>query len=157
LGRIASSDKEVIDALLILAKDHAVREEALFALGELKVEEVIPHLADELASDILPRRQWMSHLLIDFGPRAKAALAALAKALVDSAGSVRRNACRALGNIGPDAQSAAKALGKALNDPDRLVRVQAALALVKIQKRSEPALTQLKNVAADGDPEISLE
>ena len=50
------------------------------------------------------------------GPKAEAAVPALAKALQDKEEKVRQDAAVALGRIGPKAQAAAPALVEALKD-----------------------------------------
>jgi hypothetical protein len=78
------------------------------------------------------------------GQAAVAAAPALAQALSDDNGHVRREAAIALGRIGPAAEAvAAVPLACALEDPDPTIRVVAARALGRIRAaRAAPALAR---------------
>ena len=107
-----------------------------FAQGPLddeyeSVEDLIKALKDEDSEVRLNAAVTLGKM----GPKAKAAVPALIKAVEDE--YMWRTAATALGNIGPQAKAAIPTLNRALEDKDLNVQRIAAAALRKI-RASEP-------------------
>lgn len=81
------------------------------------------------------------------GPKARAAVPALAETLADADEGVRLGAAMALESIGPDAAPAVPALARAVRDRDGNVRLWAAKALGKIGPPARSALPALADAA----------
>jgi HEAT repeat protein len=95
-----------------------------------------------------------AHVLGRLGPKAKAAVPALAKALADeqAPADVRREVILALAAIGPDALEAAGALEANLSDDDPLLRAPAAYALGRIGPAAKAALPKLQGGLTSPEP-----
>jgi HEAT repeat protein len=160
LGRIKTQDDEAQTALRrALRKDRIeVREEAasaLIAIG-LKKDERPPNLVEDLqtAVEVLleqVRRQTderearavCNRLVMQFSPRAEAALPALLRGLKEQNEMVHTLAVRALGKIGPAAQAAIPELIKGLKAYHPTAE---CTTLEKLGKLAIPALMEaLKN------------
>src|SRR5262249_5353007 len=88
-------------------------------------------------------RQGAAEALMKIGPKAQAAVPALAKALQDKESRVRWSAAEALVKIGPKAaQAAAPFLVQALNDKEEVGHRNDAEALVQIGLPALPALVK---------------
>src|SRR3954447_6351230 len=90
------------------------------------------NLMDDLNHQDPSARLEAAAALDRMGPRAKAAVPALAGALKDADVHVRKMAALALGDIGPDAGGAVPALVEALRDESEAVRRRVAVALGEI-------------------------
>ena len=141
----------------IKSKNVEVRVDAAEALGQIgpaAIMALIQALKDKGDSSV---RYWPAKALAQIGPKAKAAVPALAQALKDEDEWVRANAAEALGRIGPEAKAAVPALIQALKNEDVLrVRWGAAEALGQIgpaAKQAVPALAQaLKDIEDSYSP-----
>jgi HEAT repeat protein len=81
--------------------------------------------------------------LWSMGPRSKAALPQIVRALADESAEVRLGAAMACEAVGPDAASAVPALTRLLRDPDGTVRRQAAKSLGAIGSAAASAIPAL--------------
>jgi HEAT repeat protein len=88
--------------------------------------------------------------LKDLGPRARAAVPALARALQDDDRLFRNRAADALGAVGPGAAAAVPALGELLQNENRTLRVAAARALWRIN-RDRAAVAMLIQICEEKD------
>ena len=137
LGDLGSVAKESAGALLDLTQD---KEQffllepfvgaALTNLGD----GTIPILTTALSDKSADRRRVAAYALGSMGPKAAAAVDALAKALHYDDPATRQLAARALGKIGPAAKSTLPQLEKTLTDKVVAVRIEAALATWFITK-----------------------
>lgn len=90
------------------------------------------------------------------GPRAKAAVPLLSRALGHETAAVRARAARSLGAIGPQASAAVPALTKALGDQDPQVRAYAAFALGSIGQAAAPAVGKLLELTREAEGPVRL-
>ena len=88
--------------------DPQVRQEAISAMGGLRVKEAVPELIGALKDNDDPVRAKAAEALWALGKEAKDAVPSLVPLLKDRNSSVRLNAVGALGEIGPDAAAAVK-------------------------------------------------
>jgi HEAT repeat protein len=126
--------------------DPSVTVPALHALGgagEKGIAALIEALNNEKA------RYWACIALGASGPKAKAAVPALAKLLSHQEPEIRMQAAIALGEIGPDSKTAATQLIKALSDEQNSVRYAAAFAIGQIG--AAEATPELKKQLASQD------
>lgn len=118
LGKLGVKDAidHLIDALD--DEDEMVRDNVIFALGELEGTKAVPRLVRTLKSDKSPRVRKSAAKSLGM-IKAVPAVGALVAALADPDFKVRKSAARALGRIGD--KSAVPALTTALQDPDYTV------------------------------------
>lgn len=114
-GDAAAAD-HLIDALD--DEDEMVRDNVIFALGELSAVKAAPHLARILRRDKSARVRKSAAKALGM-MKAESSVGALCQALRDEDFKVRKSAARALGRIG-DAK-ALPSLKDALKDPDLTV------------------------------------
>ncbi len=135
LARCGAAAKGAVPALQKALADarKEVRYAAFGALGRLGPE-AVSTLTEALGNgDDAWARKYAARALGNLGPKATAAVPALAKALSDKDAEVRREAAWSLGLIGPAAKKALPELQKALKDSDHVVPVAAEAALKRIR------------------------
>jgi HEAT repeat protein len=131
--------------------DPSVVLPALQSLAEVGPD-AMPVLLEALSH---PRgRYWACLVLAEMGPKAQAAVPALAKLLTDEDPEVRMQAVITLGEIGPGAKTSLAEILKALADDHGGVRYGAAYALAKIG--AVESLPALAKAAADKDPFLQV-
>lgn len=157
LGEIDSIDDHVFPFLVeAIGDEHTdVRMAAVDALptdgSNIKeVTELLVNVARSDTSALVRRRAIFA--LGAVGPKADAAIPAVATALNDADHGVQDAACQALNRMGDEAGAAVPALLRALKDEDDSIRRQAALALWKIDPEHAPdAVSTLVIMLEDGD------
>jgi HEAT repeat protein len=155
LGEIGPDAHEAIPILVALVKELAADPDRTdwgnsvaiaWALGRIApnapvteklVQDVVAALGEAMESPYDLVRSAAAEALVEFGPRATAAIPRLVAALDDSAGPVRAAAARSLGKIGPVASAAIAKIRALLDDDDRRVRLAAASALDQIVPRAK--------------------
>jgi hypothetical protein len=137
----------------LLGDDPVARRGALYALWALHdrpwahTDALLAAAAKGLESDDPVTRRYAA-LVLKANPGPTAARAALARALGDPDGIVRKNAAEGLGNAGDAA--AAPALRAVLRDPDADVRRTAMLSLARIG--APPPLDALEDLLHQEEP-----
>jgi hypothetical protein len=130
-----------------------IREQHFFpVLDELEEQRrLITALRDQEA-----RREAVRIALAPLGPRSKAAIPALARALQDESAEVRAGAAVALYWLAPQAGAASAALGTALQDSDLRVRRFSWLALERMGPEARPAARALAKGLVDQDAGVRI-
>src|SRR5262245_50146385 len=106
---------------------------AVSGIGVCAEEDPVPKLVKQLKDGKADARAKAAKELGQLGAEAKAAVPALAEALIkDADAQVRSYTAYALGQIGPDARAGVPALAEALEDKSEDVRPLAADALGRI-------------------------
>jgi HEAT repeat protein len=139
--------------------DRFVRWAAARTLGRMTpsktdTAQVVKFLSAMLSDPDLDLRLMAAQSLERYGPAAKAAVPALARAAVTGDAEIRRAAIRALVGIGTDAEPAIPNIGAALENPDVRVRRAAADALSRFGPLAKPAEKPLREALNDPDPEV---
>lgn len=143
MGIIAKSAVPVLMKALDQTLNGALRQQAVWALGELGDPQAIPAVTKMLNESHIGLRQSAAHALGRF--RHASALPGLTQALRDSNGSVRSSAVEGLAGLG---SSSVPAIMAALRDDDRNVSIKAAEMLDQIQDpRIAPALLEVASSA----------
>ena len=128
---------------------HTAAAKIIFQVGPDAIDDIVALLKKEEAPGV---RLACLQTLAMVGPRAKAAVPELTKALADASPRARMTAARALGNIGPDAKTAEDALTKATKDADRNVQKIAEAALMQIKADPNQKDFKVQGVLTPGDP-----
>lgn len=139
------------DAAALVAQlkstDPEARGKASLAIVRLG-EPAVPGLIEMLKSEDPQHRVTAASTLFGMGPKARAAVPALAEALSnDPSSDMRVSAAMALESIGPDAAPAVPALVRALKDRETVVRQRAAIALGSIGAGARDALPALADAS----------
>lgn len=95
--------------------------------------------------------------LIDHGPAAAPATAALAKLLSDPDEATQIRAARALGAIGPDAAAAVDALTAAIESSNPKVRAYVLHALGRIGEKAQGSFPKVAEQVTSEDPQVRRE
>lgn len=134
--------------------DERVRVSAAAALGMLRDEAGVAPLI-RLLGDASPSvRMWAAHALIELGPAARAAEAALLERTEDASPFVRGRAAWALGAIGADPARAVPALVRLLSDTEPWPRANAAQGLELLGPDARAAVPAL--LERLDDPELAV-
>ncbi len=118
-------------------------------------EKFVSKLIRELESGGLKERQ-QAGLILSRGPRAEAAIPALARALTDDDQLVRYLAARSLAEMGQQSKNVVPELVKALQEPDALFRSEVAIALGSIKSVPEVAIPALIKRLEDQDQSVRV-
>ncbi len=94
-------------------------------------------------------REEAARRLDELGPKARAAMPKLAKALKDRRAAVRRSALEALGKIASRSRSAVSEMETALKDHDWRIRERAAELLGQLREKGETAVPALVDALRD--------
>ncbi len=123
--------------------------QALAAVGEPAIDGLIKAAGGSgiAAANAAQALGWM-------GPKAKAAVPALAKALASGDVPVKIRAAQALPEIDPSAAGTIEALGKALGDGAYGVRCEAARSIAKCGPAAKGAIPALQKALADERREV---
>jgi HEAT repeat protein len=133
-GLSPSKIKEAVPDLVVVLRDKnaGVRRDCLKVLNQfaLHVTDTIPVLTELVRGDEDPGiRAAAAEILGIMGPRARAAVPALVRALSHPSLPLRRSAAATLLKIKPEGKAAVRGLAAALRDRDKAVRDRAAAAL----------------------------
>ena len=134
---------------LMATAEPAVLDQALGLLGEPNVA-ALPTLIEALKRPEVRGRA--AAMLVALGPKAQAALPALAGALADKNPEVKREVLFALAAIGPEAAQAQSQIVAALDDSDPRVATVAAYALGRIGPAAQLAVPKLSKSLEASDP-----
>jgi HEAT repeat protein len=146
LGLLRFSAKEVVPLLIQAFKDNPDKDVRLAAVGSLarfgaQAKEAVPVLIEAMKDDELRRLTVLA--LASIGPDAKAAVKALADALLDGDKDTRTFSLVALGRFGPAAKEAVPNLVTLLGEKDRTLRFQVLGVLSLIGPDAKAAVPDL--------------
>jgi HEAT repeat protein len=163
LGSLAQQDKKLVPTLIAASKDKdsqvgPAATDALAGLGRDGVPALLAVLKDTESTAGLRNAAWA---VVSLGPKAKAAVPMLIKALKNDDVRVREAAVYALGSIGPDAKPAIPALVDLFGSSLERFAAERELALKKNAglpnfSGSLPSVCLVALVRADPDAEAVL-
>ncbi len=127
------------------------------ACGQDYYDTVVAKRVEQLSAQDEADRAHAAWSLGQIGPRASAAVPALAKALSDPSAEVRSAVAEALAQVGDASAAAVPALVTALRDEDAAVRAHSATALGVVgAPAASVAVSDLIGTLRDGDSTVRL-